>query len=501
MTLLHVRKCALQSALALEELDKPILELQALQTSKILVQAPQPVAIAIAALLECVDPGTFGLRLLRRPGSLPTEGVPETLPLLEPILGTRHAPHGSGQGLIRVRQLGLVAGEIEVDLGEPLPVALQVVLGLADLLIESHQLALAPTARLVGELDRLLGPRDLRADGVEAALHSVEGLRGTLIVGTPRLDIGLDPTLLREPRFGPCLGLGESLLAGADLLVKRLPTQRLELQIQTPLLGLELRIALGGGGLALQMLDLFVDLVAQIVEPVEVLAGLTHAVLGLASSLLVLGDPGRLLQKDPQILGTRLDDARDHPLLDDGVGARPETRAEEEILNIAPTAARPVQKIGRLTVARDLTLDRDLIEGGVGAARTAVGVVEHQLDARRTDRLAPGAAVEDDVGHRLAAQHLRRALAHDPTHGVDDVGLAAAVGTDDADQIAGKEHRRGVHEGFEAGKSDLFKTHPRTIPEGDSEEQAGRTQRRAAAPHADRRRGPITRFRRPQTDA
>jgi hypothetical protein len=66
------------------------------------------------------------------------------------------------------RQLGLVASEVAIDLGEPRLIALQVVLGLADLLIEPHQLALAPTARLVGELDRLLGPRDLRADGVKA---------------------------------------------------------------------------------------------------------------------------------------------------------------------------------------------------------------------------------------------------------------------------------------------------------------------------------------------
>jgi hypothetical protein len=51
------------------------------------------------------------------------------------------------------------------------------------------------------------------------------------------------------------------------------------------------------------MLDLFVDLVAQIVEPIQILAGLAHAALGLAAALLVLGDPRGLLQKEPQILG------------------------------------------------------------------------------------------------------------------------------------------------------------------------------------------------------
>jgi hypothetical protein len=61
----------------------------ALQPCEILVQAPQPVAVAVAALLQGVDPRALGLRLLRRPGGLSAEVVPETLPVLEPILGER----------------------------------------------------------------------------------------------------------------------------------------------------------------------------------------------------------------------------------------------------------------------------------------------------------------------------------------------------------------------------------------------------------------------------
>ena len=45
-------------------------------------------------------------------------------------------------------------------------------------------------------------------------------------------------------------------------------------------------------------------------------------------------------------------------------------------------------------------------------------------------------AVEDHVLHGVAAQVLGGGLAQHPAHGVDDVGLAAAVGADDADEMA-----------------------------------------------------------------
>jgi hypothetical protein len=54
----------------------------------------------------------------------------------------------------------------------------------------------------------------------------------------------------------------------------------------------------------------------------------------------------------------------------------------------------------------------------------------------------------------LAAQMLGGTLAHHPAHGVDDVGLAAAVGADDRAQIAGEIDGGGVHERLEPGQFD-----------------------------------------------
>ncbi len=84
---------------------------------------------------------------------------------------------------------------------------------------------------------------------------------------------------------------------------------------------LEALVFLRRNGLALQVQELLGDLLAQIVEPVQVLAGVADTGLGLTASLLVLGDAGSLFQEEPQILGARLDEARDHSLLNDGVTA------------------------------------------------------------------------------------------------------------------------------------------------------------------------------------
>jgi hypothetical protein len=217
------------------------------------------------------------------------------------------------------------------------------------------------------------------------------------------------------------------------------------------------------GGLAFQVQQLLGDLLAQIVKPVQIFAGVADPGLGLAAALLVLGDAGGLLQKEPQILGPRLDEARDHTLFNDGVTAGAQTGTEEEILNVPTPAAGAVEEVVGLAVAADLALDSDLGVLGVFAPGTAIRVIEEEFDGCQTDRLAAGGTVEDDIGHRLAAQHLGGAFTHDPAHGVDDVRFAAAVRPHDPGQVARKEHRRGVHEGFETGKFDLLQPHRRKI--------------------------------------
>ena len=102
---------------------------------------------------------------------------------------------------------------------------------------------------------------------------------------------------------------------------------------------------------------------------------------------------------------------------------------------------------------------RDLTVGGELTGDFALGVIEDQLDGCLTDRLATGCAIENDIGHRLAAQGLCRALAHHPSYSVDNVGLAAAVGADHRAHVAGKLDRGGIYKRLKTGQFDGFQAH------------------------------------------
>src|SRR5207244_1442796 len=93
--------------------------------------------------------------------------------------------------------------------------------------------------------------------------------------------------------------------------------QRQELRGEASLLLLQRLVAPGGRRLTLQVPDLLLHLVAHVLEPLEILAGLGDARLGLLAPLLVARDTGGFLDEGAHVLALRLDDARDRALLDD----------------------------------------------------------------------------------------------------------------------------------------------------------------------------------------
>src|SRR6185437_3194495 len=134
------------------------------------------------------------------------------------------------------------------------------------------------------------------------------------------------------------------------------------------------------------------------------------------------------------------------------------------IRDVFAAAARAVDEVAGRAVARDLALERDLVITRVDAADLAVRVVEHQLHGGSSDGLACSRAVEYDIGHVLAAQVLGGKLTHDPAHGVDDVRLTAAVGTDNAREVAGEGDLGGIYEGLETCELDLGQPHLKCLP-------------------------------------
>ena len=237
------------------------------------------------------------------------------------------------------------------------------------------------------------------------------------------------------------------------------PAEHLELGVDLALLGAQLGPAFGLLGLSPQVFELLFDFVADVLEALQVLPRGAHARLGFLAPFLVLGDAGGLFQVHAQIVRRGLDDLRDHALLDDRVGTRTQTGAQEQIGDVAAATFGAVQPVLRLAVAADHAAHGDLVVGGEFAEHAGIGVVEDQLDHRLADRLALGGAVEDDVGHRIAAQAAGGGFAEHPLHGVDDVRLATAIRPDNGGHIGGQVQGRRIDERLEPGQFDGGEAH------------------------------------------
>ena len=353
------------------------------------------------------------------------------LPLLLPAahggFGGREFLGGGLLGHTRGFETRAHFGQRRFEFRGQLPVAHAVQVGvlhaLRDLL-EFLALARADFARVV---DRLLGAGDLGADLVITTLHLGQhgGLRVVLL--SRALDGGLDRTLLGDGRLQGQVALVHDRLARAGFGLDLAQLQREQFGVRLPLFLLQRLVTARRGGLALQVAQLLFDFVTQVAETRQILAGLRDAALGLLALFLVARDARGFLEERAHVVGLGFDHARDHVLLDDRVAARTEPGAEEQLRDVLAAAAHAVQEIRRAAIARDEALQRNLGITRVLAAELAVAVVEHEFDRGRAHGLARTRAVENDVGHRVAAQVLGRDLAHDPAHGVDDVRLAAAV--------------------------------------------------------------------------
>src|SRR6267143_977420 len=329
-----------------------------------------------------------------------------------------------------------------------------------------QQLAACLVQPLLAGAERLLGLRQARILLPELGLRLGAALLGRAGAGRPQVKRLRKLRALLAP--GAQLGVLCLELVGGFGHFERLPLAlrrgvapaRMPKQV---LLELQFRVvflvARRHRGLRLELLQLRGKLDADVGDAREIVARVGEAVLGLAAAFLVLRDAGRLLEEHAQLLGLRLDDARDHPLLDDRVGPRAEAGAEEHVGDVAAPDVRAVDGVARLAVALQDALHGDLrvlrpLPGGA-----PLSVVEDQLDRRTRERRAVHRAVEDDVLHRVAAQRRGARLAKHPAHGVDDVGLAAAVRPDHADQLPRHMYRGGIDEGLEAGELYLNESH------------------------------------------
>src|SRR5579871_3978201 len=219
-----------------------------------------------------------------------------------------------------------------------------------------------------------------------------------------------------------------------------------------------LLVALGLGCLQLDAAQLLFDFVDDIAGPLQVLVDPFQLAEGLDLLGLESADPGCFFEDGTPLPGRGLQEDIDAPLLDDAIGIRAGPTAEEELLDVFEPAGLLVDEILAFAVPIDPPSD---LHFGILGGEDAAAVIEGHRDFGQAEAAARGRAVEDYIGHLAAAQALGALLAQHPAHGIHNIALPAAVGSDD-----GRDAAREVELGLvgEALEANQFQTLKHSVP-------------------------------------
>ena len=176
-------------------------------------------------------------------------------------------------------------------------VALQILVQVGNLRLGLLQVGALPLAQLARELDALFYPRDLGARFIEAALDRAQSVALGCLVGPNALDLRLDLAQICKRRLHRRLTARGGPVAHSRFGVQALQAQSQQFGLQLALLFLQCLIAPRRRGLALKVANLLFDLFAQIVQPIQVFAGMPDPVLRFAAPFLVAGDARGFLQE------------------------------------------------------------------------------------------------------------------------------------------------------------------------------------------------------------
>ena len=217
----------------------------------------------------------------------------------------------------------------------------------------------------------------------------------------------------------------------------------------------QVAVAAGLAGLALQSLVLLLERDQHVLHAGQVLLGGAQAQLGLVAAGVEAGDAGGLVDDGPAIGRLGVDDRADAALAHHCRRARAGGGIGKQRLHITGADVAPVHRIGRAVAALDAAHDVELVGIVHHRRRGARLVVEGQHHFGDVARRTGAGAGEDDVLHLAAAHLLGRGFAHYPFERFDEVGLAAAVGADNAGHARLDDELRRIDEGLETGKPEL----------------------------------------------
>ena len=166
-----------------------------------------------------------------------------------------------------------------------------------------------------------------------------------------------------------------------------------------------------------------------VVDTAQIFARALIFVFRRVLAILVLGDSRGLLEYEPAVLGLGIDYFHSLVLSDNGVALGGKPRVAQHFRNIAQKATTAVAVIFAFARTEKLTRDNDLLVL-VRREKRPVFVVERERNLGIRLRGTLFCAREYYVLHVCATQKLGRLLAQNPTHGVRNIALAAAVRSD-----------------------------------------------------------------------
>ncbi len=194
----------------------------------------------------------------------------------------------------------------------------------------------------------LLNTGDVGPGLIVPGLGPVEVLGPFMVVFPERFQGSFQVHPFGQKLFKFQLGIADFTAPGLKIVIQGFPAQHRQLGFLFALFLFVGFVFFRSCRLSFQVLQLTAKLFAKVCQPLQVLLGATNAVLGFPPPFFVLGNARRFLDVHPQFLGFRLNQPGNHALLDDGITARPETGAEEQIGDVAASAFGTVQEIFRL---------------------------------------------------------------------------------------------------------------------------------------------------------
>ena len=171
---------------------------------------------------------------------------------------------------------------------------------------------------------------------------------------------------------------------------------------------------------------------------------------------LVARDAGGFFKEVATLGGIGGKDLVDLSLHHERVGHAADAGVHEQALDILQAGGLAVDEIVAGAFAVEAAHDRDF---GEGRAQFLFAIGEDQLDLALGEGLAAVGASEDDVLHCRSAQGLGGLFAQDPADGVNDVGLAAAIGSDHGRDPGTELDAGPVGEAFESVGDDFLEVH------------------------------------------